>query len=649
MKLGLSGAISRLEDEPEGTAGQSAAVSASAPPSPDEVWPVDDAPARAGPVPSPPSGRGSWRPSPALALLLGAVVVAGVLLPMTLFGVSVTERPVPPEYRLSIDTPVTGDSVSLAVSPDGRSVVFVASDGNRSSLWLRPMASTVATPLAGTEGAAFPFWSPDSRHVAFFAAGVLRRIGIGGDPPQTVAVAPNPCGGAWQPDGTILLVPDCDGGIARVSAAGGPSGDVEWLTGLEDGESGHRFPSVLPEPALVLFLAAGHGARVTQVLSLRTGERRTLFASDSAAWYASGHLLHVRDRRLLAVPFDVDRLETGEPFLVAENVAGDAALGAAALSLSPAGPIVFRTGPPQPGGRLAFVDRAGNIVSLSEEAEDMGDPAIAPDGRRLAFRQTVNGNADIWILDLARNLRTRFTFDAAADDRPLWSPDAQRILFRSQRGDRPGLYVKEADGAGTAELLFEGSGALDPTDWSPDGRLILANSRSSGRPGPGASGPGGWGVVLLDVESGQWDPVVDTPFDERDGQMSPDGRWIAYESNQSGRPEVFLRPFPDAGGVRQVSTGGGMQPRWSPDGRELFYLGEDGVLLAVTLQVPDEVPDIGRPVRLFGTDTLDTHAGSASREIGYAVTPDGRFVFVAPEQTEPDAITVLLNWQARPR
>jgi Tol biopolymer transport system component len=209
--------------------------------------------------------------------------------------------------------------------------------------------------------------------------------------------------------------------------------------------------------------------------------------------------------------------------------------------------------------------------------------------------------------------------------------------------------VKEAGGASPAELLVEGSGVLDPTSWSADGRLILADSRLSGRPGPGTTGPGGWGVVLLDLESGQRDPVVDTPFDERDGQVSPDGRWIAYESNQSGRPEIFLQPFLDEGGVWQVSTGGGTQPRWSPDAGELSYLGEDGMLMVVRLDVRGALPDMSRPERLFSTDALATAGRAERREIGYARAPDGRFVFVAPEPTEPDAITVLLNWGARPR
>jgi len=661
MKLGISGAIPRLEDAPQGEAELD-----------DVPGPQAEAPAAAEPagpagpaathdvVPGRRSAGGSWRPLLAMGrvtrvLVLGVVGAAVVLFAVAAIGLQVTEPPDAPEYRLSIDTPATGDPLSLAVSPDGRSVVFVGSDGRRSSLWIRPMASTVATPMAGTGGAVLPFWSPDSRHVAFFADGALRRIGIGGDPPQTVAEAPDPCGGVWQPAGTILFVPDCAGGIARVSAAGGAP-DVEWLTGLDEGESGHRFPTALPDPELVLFLADGReGARFIDMLSLDSGERRRLLAADSAAWYSpTGHLLYVRAGRLLAVPFDVGRRETtGEPFLVAEGVASDAALGAAALSVSQAGAIVFRTGPSQAGGRLLWTDRDGRTAPLEgdglDESGDIGDPALSPDGTRLAFRRTVNGNADVWILELRRGTVTRFTFDAAADDRPLWSPDGQRILFRSRRGDGTGLYVKQADGAGSPDPLFVGPGDLDPTDWSMDGRLVLSNSRVGGRRGAEGRGPGGWGISVLDIESGESMPVIDTAFDDRDGHLSPDGRWVAYESDQSGRREIFLQAFPQAAGVRQVSTGGGTQPRWSPDGRELFYLGEDRTLMAVSLEVTRDLPDFGRQNVLFGTDTLDAAIGSAGREASYAVTPDSRFVFVAREQAEPNGLTVLLNWRARPR
>jgi len=647
MKLGISGAIPPLAEEPEG-------ADASAPGDPEvEVQPMDAAPPPppkppSQPMPEAPAGnRPGWRVLRGALVILVAVVVV-TLLGRAVIGLLVPEPQRLPEYRLTIDTPGTGDPPSLAVSPDGRFVVFVASDGGRSTLWIRPMASTVATPIAGTEGASYPFWSPDGRHVAFFADGALRRIGIGGDPAQTLAEAPDACGGVWQPDGTILFVPECEGGIARVSAAGGAAGEVEWLTHLDEParESGHRFPSALPDPEHFLFLAQGvDGVRSVNVMSLRTGERRSLFLSDSGASYShTGHVLYVRDGRLLAVPFDVDRLETGEPFLVAEGVASDPGLGAAALSVSAAGPIVFRTGPYRPGGRLVWVDRAGSVEVILGEATDVGDPTLSPDGTQLAFRRTVNGNADIWILDLRRAAMTRFTFDPAADDRPLWSPDAQRIVFRSQRGDGPGLYVKLANGAGSAEPLSEAPAALEPTDWSPDGRLILAHTRSSGRRASGRREPAGWGIVMLDVETGETTPIVDTEFDERDGQLSPDGRWIAYESNQSGRPEVFLRSFGETDGVRQVSIDGGSQPRWSPDGRELFYLGEDGVLMAVPLEGRGNLPDIGRPEQLFFTHML----GPAGREVRYAEAYD-RFVFVASENQESEPLTVLLNWQARPR
>jgi Tol biopolymer transport system component len=538
----------------------------------------------------------------------------------------------PPEMRLAVLTPAGSDPVSLAVSPDGRTVAFVADEGGRPHLWLRRLSAITSQPVPGSAGASLPFWSPDSRHLGFFADGMLRRISIDGGSAQTVAAAPDACGGAWTTDSAILFVPDCDGPIFRVHAAGGELQQVTQL--VRDREAGHRFPQILPDSHHVLFFADGSpDARGEHVIDARSGERRRLVATDSAAVYAiPGYLLFVRQGVLLAQQLDPRSLAVGDATSLSEEVAFDPVRRVAAIAASPAGPIVYRTGSATDRRQLVLFDREGRATPATE-LDIIGPPSASRDGRRVAFSRAVNGNADIWILDIPRQLTSRFTFDATSDSRPVWSPDGEALVFHSAR-EGQGVYRKSADGSGVETLLFRRGHQETVTDWSADGRFLLYHHR-----GRGAN----WDVSAMPVDGGsQPIPLLQSEFDEAGARFSPDVRWIAYHTNESGRSEIFVRSFPDGDTRAQVTSEGGSNPRWSLDGRTLFYVAPDGLLTRVNLAFRGSSIEVDRP--LAAGVRLDRLPGGASP---YDVVPYGFVATVAGGDADRP-LTVLLNWNPRP-
>ena len=593
------------------------------------------------------SSRGRLPWMVATAAVVGMVALA---VP-TLQHLRETPPPAPPETRVDLVTPATDNPTDFALSPDGRQIVFVASGEGASRLWLRPLATTTAQPLAGTEGAQFPFWSPDSRAVAFFADGQLKRIDLGGGAPQTVAQASRSSrGGTWNADGVMLFAPNSGGRLLRVPTSGGPPVAVTTLAGPQ---SSHRFPVFLPDGRHFLFYSQGTADTGGIYLgTLDAPDTHRLTAADAAGAYraspsapADGWLLWVRAGTLVAQRLDVARAAlTGEPVTLADTVVVDGTFNTAAVSVSASGLVAYRTGGAS-RQQLTWVDRSGQALGPlgAPDENSLLLPSVSPDGQRVVVARTVQGNQDLWLLDGART--SRFTFDAARDRFPIWSPDGTRIAFESNRTGTRDLYVKAASGAGAEEVLVASSQTKLPTDWSADGRFLLYFSVDP------QTNADLW-VLSLEGDRTPW-VFLKTPFDERDGTFSPDGRWVAYSSNESGRHEIYIRPFAgpaasatsasQVGGQWQVSSAGGTYPRWRRDGRELYYLAPNGAMMAALVTVTDVTLAPGAPVALFPTRIL---GGGADAAVGrqYDVTRDGRFLINTVLEEAAAPITLIQHW-----
>ena len=588
--------------------------------------------------------RVAWRERSAWAIAMAATALVSVAIAV----VSVRRAaPEPPVMRFDVMTPPTSDLTSFALSPDGRSLVFVANADGTSKMWLRPLDQTVAQPLPGTDGAIYPFWSPDSRAVGFFADGKLKRLDLGGGTPRTLANAPSSRGGTWNRDGVILFAPNAQAGGAnailwRVPATGGSATPV---TTLGTGEGTHRFPQFLPDGPRFLFFS-GFGRRETQGTYLGTLDGRPstrLLATESAGLFAPpSSLLFVRQEALVAVPFDAERgTITGEPAVIAEPVGTDFGVARGAFSMSSAGVLAYRTEGPRPQRQLVWVNRAGTVQATvgPREENSLTDPELAPDGRTVVVRHTTQTDYGLWLLDTEHGVPQRFTFETSTLMGPLWSPDGRRIVF-STKGSGSGfeLFERSLSGAGGDQPLHADVDV--PQSWSSDGRYLLYVKFDAN------TGSDLWALPMTGEKRPI--PVVQTrSFDERGGQFSPDGRWVAYESNETGRFEIRVQPFPPSGAKWQVSTAGGTQVRWRLDGKELYYVAPDRRLMAVPISVAadSQALNAGTPAPLFLTH-LAEGAGVTGYRPQYAVAHDGRFLMnVSVEETAPALpITVIANW-----
>ena len=544
--------------------------------------------------------------------------------------------------RLDVVTPSTIDPFSFALSPDGRQLAFVADGEHGSQLFLRPLDETTGRPLAGTEGASYPFWSPDNRAVGFFAASKLKRLDLPGGVVQILADAAGARGGTWNRDGVILYAIQ-DSGLLRVAATGGQSSAV---THLLPGQGSHRWPQFLPDGRRFLFMVAlgqpaTHGVYVG---SLDGADPTRLLAGETAAVYAQpGYLLYVADGALLARRFDAERgVLASESVAVAHSVGTDDGTFRSAFAVSDAGVLAHRPGAVAPR-QLMWVDRSGKGLGVVWPADTslLSHPELAPGGRRVALTRLVQGNFDIWLVDVDRRIPQRFTFDPANDAQPIWSPDGSRLVFASTRRGKWDLFEKPASGASEERPLLANAQDKFPLDWSWDGRFLLYVTQ-----GP-KTGSDLWALPLVGERTPI--PVAQSSADERQGQFSPDGRWVAYVSSETGRDEIYVRSFPTPSGKWQLSTVGGTDPRWRRDGRELFYLAPDGTLMAVPIQIDRDArtmnPDA--PVALFRTrlaSGANVSLGWFSRQ-QYAVAADGRFLMnVSVEDATSAPITIVQNW-----
>jgi len=562
--------------------------------------------------------------------------------------------PAPPERAIHfvVSAPermmFSESSAFMAVSPDGGALAFVVASPEGPSLWLRRLDSLAARELPGTKGGAQPFWSPDGRSLGYRAVreGQLRKVDVAGGLPQTIADALPLQSGAWSPQGVIVFK-RTTGALSRVAAAGGP---VTPATALDPsrGEVDHGWPHFLPDGRRFLFLARSRQPEhdsVAYVGSLDSMDRVRLFSTDSHVIYAPpGYVVYMRGQTLVAQRFDLRSVRpAGELLAIAKQVERTPGSRRGAFSMSQTGVLAYRAiGETQ----LVWFDRNGRRLGTIGPQARYDNPALSPDDRRVAFDRPnlETGTADIWIVELARNVTSRFTFNPGADDMPVWSPDGSRIVFRSRRsaadgGERLSLYEKASSGTGPEQALL--TAPLGPGDvplaWSRDGRFVVYTA-GSGRADMRRD-------LWLLPRSGDPTPVrfLETPFNEGQAAPSPDGRWLAYVSDESGRNEVYIRPFPSGGGKWQISIDGGAEPAWRADGQELYYVA-DRDLMAVTVRGGAAI-DPAPPVRLFETAVASTMNVGYTRN-QYVVTADGqRFLVKQPAGGLPP-VTVLVNWPA---
>jgi Tol biopolymer transport system component len=578
-----------------------------------------------------------------MAAFAVAVVVATAFAIPAMRYLSATPPPSLPETRVDIVTPATDDPTSFALSPDGLQLVFAASNDGVSNLWLRSLATTKAQPLAGTEGARDPFWAPDGSAIAFFAGDALKRFDLGSRTSRILTPAGSGRGGTWSKNGVILFTPNTTSPLMQVSAAGGIAVPV---TTLGPGQQHHRWPHFLPDGRRFLFFVQGRPNTAGIYLgTLDGGVPTRLTPADSAGIYlTAGWLLWVQAGTLFSQRLDLEHAAlTEESVKVADNVAVDVARHRAAVSASATGIVAYRTGVQR---QLLWVDRSGTARgSLGDPDNSLNNPRVSPDGRRAVVVRTVLGNTDLWILDGAR--MSRLTFNAARDDFPLWFPDSTRIVFISNRGGAVNLdlYQKLASGAGVEDQLLASDQTKVPTSWSADGRFLLYSSIDP------QTNFDLW-VVPMAGERMPW-VFLRTPFLETQGAFSPDGRWVAYQSNESGRPEIYVRPFVAPGaavdapgaaeGQWQVSTAGGIYPVWRSDGKEIYFIDPAGAMMAVSISVNGSMLEPGEPVRLFpmriiggGVDALQGRQ--------YDLAPDGRFLINTVLDDAAAPITLIQNW-----
>ena len=542
-----------------------------------------------------------------------------------------------PAAALAVTLPAGAEQHNVwsppAISPDGTKLAFVVEEEEETQIYMRHLDRLEPVLQPGTEGAADPFFSPDGNHLAFFADDKLQVLSLEGGTPHAVAPATNPRGGTWGEDGWIYFAPEISMGIRRVTDAGG---EVEAVTEPDSpaGERSHRLPELLPG-GRGLLLTVGT-SRITSfddahvdLVSLPSGERRTLIEDAAHARYVStGHIVYTRAGTLLAVPFALDRMElAGPPQVVLDGIVHDPLRGVVNISVSRSGSLAYLAGgPADPGKNLAFLDREGNATLLTERRLPYMSVAASPDGRYLAMG--IDGaNSNVWIHDLERDILSRLTMEWS-NFLPTWTPDGAEVTFMSGRtGEGTGIFSRRADGSGDPVELVPPGQLQTPTSWSPDGRFLLFDAKQPDQNDD---------IWVLNREDGSVRPFLETPFTERGGSFSPDGRWVAYESDEAGDWEVYVRPFPGPGRKWPISSGGGEGARWSLEGSELFYRDGDGRLVAMPVETGAEFRP-GRPVTLFVRDDV----------VWGDIMPDGeRLVAVLePEDKSPSAeLRVILGW-----
>jgi serine/threonine protein kinase len=589
--------------------------------------------------PTPASSRLAWLVAGIAALIAFTVGAAYVLRSPKPAAVVQSSILPPPGTSFVTMLPTSGPAV---ISPDGTKLTFTARDEKgKVLLYVRSLASLAAQPLAGTEDAMYPFWSPDSQEIGFFIPGKMKKINAAGGPPQTLCDSIGGRGGAWGKSGVIVFSPSTTQGLSRVSDAGGTPEPASKLD-LSQAENSHRWPSFLPDGKHFLYWSRNsRGGQPSQVYvgELGTLQSKVLLKSEAMGVYASGHILFLRGQTLMAQPFNPSRLElSGDPVPLAEHVAVSGATVRAMFSASDTGTLIYQSGETSGGWNLLWWGRDGKPIGSIPQADRYLVPRLSPDGSRLAVEifAGTQGIGDIWIFDLARGTSTRLTFGPYSQGNPVWSPDGKTIYYSSGPGT-PYIVAKAADGSTPERIVLQNSETVEnPASFSPDGRYLVFDRKVP----QSETGFHIWALPLFG--DGKPFPIVQSAFEDRYATVSPNGKWMAYQSNESGRWEVYITAFPGGGAKWQVSSIGGAAAKWRGDGKEIFYLDPSDNLVAVDVNASGSAVQLGTPHSLF-------QAIGIQREYGpYDVSADGKKFLINSGNLKEgsDPFTLVLNWPA---
>jgi Tol biopolymer transport system component len=555
---------------------------------------------------------------------------------------AIKPQPVKFTFDLPENTTLLRQNLDTAVSPDGHQLAMVAREAaGITALWIRSLEANDAQRIAGTEGATIPFWSPDGQFLGFFAQGKLKKVAVRGGPPQNICSTTAGLGASWSLSGNIVFNPINRAPLMRVSAAGGTPQQVSTLEPLRQ-ENSHRWPSFLPDGRHFLFTARSGRKENTAVYvgSLDSKDiKRLLTEQSNASYVPPGYLLFGRDGTLMAQRFDAAKLEmSGEAFPITGGIDQETPSASTFFSVSSDGNVLAYVEASRPVDQLTWFGRDGSKLSVVGAPGRYIQPRLSPDGKQLAVvtPDPETGNRDIWLMELETGSKTRFTSNPANDWWPAWSPDGAYIAFASDRTPRSSIYRKAANGSGQEELLVtppESGGAFRP-EWSTDGRT-LAYSVDKAKGGQEL-----WTLPMFGDRKPR--PFLATEFSETALKFSPDGKWVAYTSTESGTVEVYMRPFDDPSKHR-VSISGGSQPTWRRDGKELYYMAPGGALMAAEI-------GLGKPLKVTSTKVLFrpcTSSGADPVFPDYAMTPDGaRFLLSCESQgVKKRAITVAVQWK----
>ena len=532
---------------------------------------------------------------------------------------------------------------ALAISADASKLVFTARAGAATELMLRRLDRLEEVAIPGTEGGHAPFFSPDGRSIGFFARGDLLQVALeDGGPPIVLAEAGAPRGGAWGPDGRIYFARGSGTGLWRIGVAGG---EPEPVTELAAGEWTHRWPQVLPDGETLLFVVgdremrSGFDEAKVAVLSLASGERRELVRGGSFPRFAAGRLFWLREGQVLAAAFDPGQRSIGEPQAVRDGVSWYPINGAAQLALSAGGSLAYVPGsaPWRPLRRLRWVDPSGIAppVEPLTEARLYYDPALSADGRRLAVAIAEAGNSDLWIYDLERHTRSRLTDSPGEDQGPVWHPDGERVAYYASQAGPFQMFLAEVSGAGTPRRLLESTGSQRPECFTPDGRRLIFSEYQVET---------GFDLWSLELEGeSEPAPLLVTPYHELQARLSPDGRWLAYITNESGQREVYLRrPDPEDSRRWPLSAGGGDDPVWDPNAGALFYRSAGAIHRVQVAGGAAGEPEIGRPERWIEW-SFPVQLLEGEHRRSFDLGSGGRFLALEPLEEAPPPIHVVLN------